>query len=73
MAESLGVDNQERDWARRAAQLCKADLATSMVVEMTSLQGIVGREYSRRSGEPEPVAEAIFQHYLHASKLASIA
>lgn len=48
----------------RAAYLAKADLATHMVVEMTSLQGIMGREYAKRSGEPAAVAQAIFEHYL---------
>jgi len=35
-----------------------------MVVEMTSLQGIIGRKYAIDSGEPEAVGEAIFEHYL---------
>ena len=48
----------------RAAHLCKADLVTHMVVEMTALQGIMGRAYALRSGEPEPVAQAIYEHYL---------
>jgi glycyl-tRNA synthetase len=50
--------------ALRAAELCKADLATRMVVEMTSLQGYMGMYYARRSGEPEDVARAIYEHYL---------
>jgi glycyl-tRNA synthetase len=50
--------------AARAAHLCKADLATGMVVEMTSLQGEVGRQYARADGESEAVVEAIFEHYL---------
>jgi glycyl-tRNA synthetase len=50
--------------AARAAHLCKADLATQMVVEMTSLQGVVGRYYALDSGESEEVARAIFEHYL---------
>ena len=50
--------------AVRAAQLCKADLATLMVVDMTSLQGSMGRYYATKSGETEPVAQAIFEHYL---------
>jgi glycyl-tRNA synthetase len=49
---------------QRAANLCKADLATSMVVEMTSLQGTMGREYALRGGEPAEVANAIYEHYL---------
>jgi glycyl-tRNA synthetase len=51
----------------RAAYLAKADLATRVVVEMTSLQGIMGREYAKRSGEPAAVAQAIFEHYLPRS------
>ena len=51
----------------RAAALCKSDLATSMVIEMTSLQGIMGREYALASGESPAVAQAIFEHYLPRS------
>lgn len=48
----------------RAARLCKADLATAMVREFAELEGVMGREYARLDGEPEPVAEAIFEHRL---------
>ncbi|MGC9335860.1 MAG: glycine--tRNA ligase subunit beta, partial [Anaerolineae bacterium] len=41
--------------------------ATQLVVEFTSLQGIMGREYARLSGEDEAVAQAIFEHYLPRS------
>jgi glycyl-tRNA synthetase len=50
--------------ATRAAHLAKADLATNMVVEMTSLQGTMGREYALRSEYPQEVATAIFEHWL---------
>jgi glycyl-tRNA synthetase len=50
--------------AERAAYLCKADLVTGMVVDMTSLQGVMGRYYALASGEPEAVAVAIEEHYL---------
>jgi glycyl-tRNA synthetase len=63
----LGLSALELDLLRRAAHLCKADLATDMVVEMTSLQGVMGREYAELSGEPEAVAQAIFEHYLPRS------
>jgi glycyl-tRNA synthetase len=53
--------------AVRAAHLCKADLATQMVVEMTSLQGVIGRYYAADSGESKEVAQAIFEHYLPRS------
>ena len=49
--------------AARAALLCKADLATYMVGEFPELQGVMGREYARASGEPEAVAVAIDEHY----------
>ena len=49
---------------RRAAELCKTDLVTYMVVEMTSLQGVMGKIYAIQSGEPPQVAEAISEHYL---------
>jgi len=64
LAEELGLGEEERAAAARAAYLSKADLATQMVIEMTSLQGIMGREYALRSGEPPAVAEAIFEQYL---------
>jgi len=48
----------------RAAALSKSDLVTSMVVEMTSLQGIIGEIYAQRSGESAAVAQAIREHYL---------
>jgi glycyl-tRNA synthetase len=66
LAARLHLDPAETATARRAAQLAKADLATQMVVEMTSLQGIMGREYALRSGETPAVAQAIREHYLPA-------
>ena len=50
--------------ARRAAQLCKADLVTTMVKEFPNLQGVMGREYAQLSGEAPVVAQAIQEHYL---------
>ncbi len=53
-----------RTVAARAALLCKADLPTAMVKEFPNLQGIMGREYARLSGEPPEVCRAIEEHYL---------
>ncbi len=64
LAQQIRLDDEDAAVARRAAHLCKADLATKMVVEMTSLQGQMGRFYALRSGESLPVAQAIFEHYL---------
>jgi glycyl-tRNA synthetase len=59
----LGLEKDEAVFARRAAHLAKADLVTQMVTEMTSLQGIIGREYAIRSGEQRDVAVAIGEQY----------
>jgi glycyl-tRNA synthetase len=64
IATDLNLSSKERKVALRAAHLCKADLATLMVVEMTSLQGEMGRQYALQSGEPSEVAEAILEHHL---------
>jgi glycyl-tRNA synthetase len=59
----LRLEADEAEFAKRAAHLAKADLVTRMVVEMTSLQGIMGAEYALRSGENPAVAEAIREQY----------
>ncbi len=64
LAPALGLAEAETAAALRAAALCKADLVTHMVVEMTSLQGVMGRYYALNSGEPQAVAQAIYEHYL---------
>ena len=64
VALRLKLSKEETKIAEQAAHLCKADLATQMVVEMTSLQGEIGREYALQAGEPEAVADAILEHYL---------
>ncbi len=68
MASASGIEDEklERN-IRRSALLAKADLASEMVKdgkEFTALQGYIGREYARVSGEGEEVAEAIYEHYL---------
>lgn len=47
----------------RAAWLCKSDLTSQLVNEFPKLQGVMGRIYATRSGEPEAVAKAIEEHY----------
>ena len=53
--------------AAQAAELSKADLVTEMVKEFTELQGKVGGIYAREEGLPEPVWQAIYDHYLPAN------
>jgi len=49
--------------ARRAAELAKCDLTTEMVGEFPELQGVVGGLYAKHQGEPQEVADAIYDHY----------
>ncbi len=69
IGERLQLKADEMKSAVRAAHLCKADLATQMVVELTSLQGIMGYEYAKISGEPEAVAAVILEHYYPQTSL----
>jgi glycyl-tRNA synthetase beta chain len=50
--------------AEQAGRLCKADLATDMVRELTELQGTMGGIYAREEGLPEAIWKAIYFHYL---------
>jgi glycyl-tRNA synthetase len=67
VGRALALDSADQKIASRAAHLCKADLASQLVIELTSLQGLMGREYARLSGESDAVAEAIFEHHLPRS------
>ena len=53
----------DRDLARSAALLAKADLVTQMVAEFPELQGVMGRYYALGEGEKPEVADAIAEHY----------
>lgn len=57
------IPGADRDAARGAALLCKADLVTGMVGEFPDLQGTMGRYYAIADGESEAVADAIADHY----------
>ena len=60
ISNALGVSKPS---IKRAAELCKADLATNLVFEFTELQGFIGADYARVSGESAEVAEGIKEHY----------
>jgi glycyl-tRNA synthetase beta chain len=50
--------------ARRAGELCKADLLTGMVGEFPELQGVMGGYYAQYDYEALEVADAIRDHYM---------
>ena len=56
----LSVDNKD---VMRTALLCKADLTTHLVFEFTELQGFIGADYARISGENDKVSQGIKEHY----------
>ncbi|HEX5305855.1 MAG TPA: glycine--tRNA ligase subunit beta, partial [Dyella sp.] len=60
IASRVGVDAGA---TTRAASLAKCDLLTRMVGEFPELQGVMGRYYATRQGEPEPVALALDSVY----------
>jgi glycyl-tRNA synthetase len=56
----VGLSSADRAPLERAAALAKFDLASQMVIELTSLAGVMAREYAARAGESHAVAEALF-------------
>lgn len=64
IGESLEVGEETERNASRAAFLSKADLVTKLVSEFAELQGKMGMEYAKVSGENEIVSLAILEQYL---------
>jgi len=60
IAAKIGADVEK---AKRAARLCKADLAAGVVGEFPELQGVMGRYYALNDNEDAEVADAIRDHY----------
>jgi glycyl-tRNA synthetase beta chain len=60
IANRVGVDAGQ---ATQAAALSKCDLLTRMVGEFPELQGVMGRYYASRHGEPAEVADALDSFY----------
>ncbi len=60
LAETIGADESK---AVQAAELCKLDLVTDMVVEFPDLQGLMGKYYALNEETDASVAAAIEEHY----------
>jgi glycyl-tRNA synthetase beta chain len=60
------IEGADPTMARRASHLAKADLVSGMVGEFPELQGLMGRYYAQKHGEPDQVAAAIGDHYAPA-------
>jgi glycyl-tRNA synthetase beta chain len=63
LAEAAGSADAAKTDVTRAAQLCKADLVSQVVVEFPKLQGVMGRVYAALGNETDAVAVAIEEHY----------
>lgn len=63
LAEAANLSSTIKVAAARAATLAKCDLTTEMVGEFPELQGIMGGLYAAQQGEPQEVADAIYDHY----------
>ncbi|MCM8767008.1 MAG: glycine--tRNA ligase subunit beta [Candidatus Omnitrophica bacterium] len=61
--ESLNLDLKIKEKIDLIVSLCKNDLATLMVSEFPSLQGIVGRIYAEKDGYEKLISKSIEQHY----------
>ncbi|MGI8417695.1 MAG: glycine--tRNA ligase [Nakamurella sp.] len=59
LATQATLSVAETTTLQRAGELAKFDLATQMVVELSSLAGTMAKEYATRAGESEQVATAL--------------
>lgn len=57
---------------KRAAELCKADLASALVGEFPELQGIIGQYYAVYQKEEKEVADAINEHWMPRAENAPL-
>jgi len=74
LSEKLAAEtNSPSETIKRTALLCKADLATALVFEFTELQGFIGCDYAKHSGENNEVAEGIKEHYFPLNATSDIA
>lgn len=63
VGQQLDLEAREQQASVQAAALCKHDLVMQMVVEMTSLQGIMGELHARAAGVDEAACAAIREHH----------
>jgi glycyl-tRNA synthetase len=61
LAGGVELSTDERHTLARAGELAKFDLASALVTELPGLAGVMAREYARQAGEPQPVADALYE------------
>lgn len=63
IGQELGYTQENITKVCRTARLAKSDLVSHMVREFPELQGIMGRVYAQKEGEPEEICQAIEEHH----------
>lgn len=63
IAARQGFEGAKQEEIDRTAYLAKADLVTLMVSDFPELQGIMGADYAKASGEKDEVCQGILEHY----------
>lgn len=61
LADIATVDSDDRETLTRAGELAKFDLSSQMVVELSSLAGVMAKEYAQQAGESPAVASALWE------------
>jgi glycyl-tRNA synthetase len=61
LALTIAPESVDTAVLSRAAQLVKFDLGSHLVTEMTSLAGVLARDYAVHAGEPVAVAQAVYE------------
>ena len=64
LSDRVEAEPDVRGAVGRAAELCKADLVSSLVSEFSDLQGYAGSIYAAEAGEPPAVCRAIEEHHM---------
>lgn len=68
LSDAAGLTAEARRELDQAASVCKADLGTEMVKELTELQGIMGGLYARAEGYSGGAWQSIYEHYQPAGQ-----
>ncbi len=61
LTDLVTLDDQQRATLDRARTLTKFDLGSQLVTELTSLAGVMAREYATAAGEAPAVAQALYE------------
>ncbi|WP_041832565.1 glycine--tRNA ligase [Actinoplanes sp. N902-109] len=61
LAAAAAVPAEDDEIIGRAGELLKFDLGSQLVTELTSLAGVLARDYARHAGETREVAQALYE------------